>query len=62
MFREATGENFSDYKRRTRLERVKWELAHSDPEALHAAPSTTPVGRLDEVDAARNPVLRYQKP
>ena len=39
-----------------------WELAHSDPEALHAAPSTTPVGRLDEVDAARNPVLRYQKP
>ena len=30
MFREATGENFSDYKRRTRLERVKWELARSD--------------------------------
>ena len=30
MFREATEENFSNYKRRTRLERVKWELARSD--------------------------------
>lgn len=33
--------------------------AHEDPEALHAAPMTTAVGRLDEVGAARNPVLRY---
>ena len=36
-----------------------WETAHSDPHALHNAPVTTPVGRLDEVGAARNPVLRY---
>ena len=36
-----------------------WETAHSDPQALHNAPVTTPVGRLDEVGAARNPVLRY---
>lgn len=36
-----------------------WQLAHDDPEALHRAPETTPVGRLDEVGAARNPVLRY---
>ena len=38
-----------------------WELAHTDPQALHDAPKTTPVGRLDEVGAARNPVLRYRK-
>jgi len=34
------------------------ELAEEDPEALHAAPVTTPVGRLDEVTAARKPVLK----
>jgi glycine dehydrogenase subunit 2 len=33
------------------------DLAASDPEALHAAPRTMPVGRLDEVGAARKPVL-----
>lgn len=33
-------------------------LAHEDPEALHTAPHNTPVRRLDEVQAARNPVLR----
>ncbi len=38
-----------------------WELAHTDPQALHDAPKATPVGRLDEVGAARNPVLRYTK-
>ena len=36
-----------------------WDLAHTDPQALHDAPKTTPVRRLDEVGAARNPVLRY---
>ncbi|HEX2884593.1 MAG TPA: aminomethyl-transferring glycine dehydrogenase subunit GcvPB [Candidatus Limnocylindria bacterium] len=35
------------------------ERAASDPDALHAAPVTTPVGRLDEATAARHPVLRY---
>ena len=33
--------------------------AHENPELLHAAPSTTPVGRFDEVEAARKPVLRW---
>ena len=33
------------------------QLAESDPDALHAAPKTTPVGRLDEVRAARQPDL-----
>jgi glycine dehydrogenase subunit 2 len=31
--------------------------AHEDPELLHAAPHNTPVGRLDEVQAARQLVL-----
>jgi glycine dehydrogenase subunit 2 len=36
------------------------ELAGRDPDALHAEPHTLPVGRLDEVAAARKPVLRWQ--
>jgi glycine dehydrogenase subunit 2 len=31
----------------------------SDPESLHSMPLTTPVRRLDEVAAARNPRLKY---
>ncbi len=34
--------------------------AAQNAEALHDAPHTTPVGRPDEVGAARNPVLRYE--
>jgi glycine dehydrogenase subunit 2 len=33
--------------------------ARENPQALHDAPRTTPIGRPDEVGAARNPVLRY---
>jgi glycine dehydrogenase subunit 2 len=36
------------------------EEAKHQPELLHAAPTTTPVGRLDEVAAARSPVLCYR--
>ena len=36
-----------------------WDVAHNDPDVLHNAPTKTPVRRLDEVGAARNPVLRY---
>jgi glycine dehydrogenase subunit 2 len=35
------------------------EEARHDPLALHEAPHDTPVRRLDEVRAARQPVLRY---
>lgn len=34
--------------------------AREQPQLLHDAPSTTPVGRLDEVQAARCPVLCYR--
>lgn len=34
-------------------------VAERDPEQLHKAPVTTPVGRPDETRAARNPVVRW---
>lgn len=39
--------------------RELYEQAQKDAESLHQAPVTTPVTRLDEVGAARHPVLRY---
>ena len=36
------------------------DIAYSNPEKLHEAPVTTPVTRLDEVGAARHPVLKYE--
>ena len=36
------------------------DTAYSDPEKLHRAPVTTPVTRLDEVNAARHPVLKFE--
>ncbi len=35
------------------------ERAKTEPEKLHLSPVTTPIGRPDEVGAARNPILRY---
>lgn len=35
-------------------------IAEKNPELLKGAPHTAPVKRLDEVTAARNPVLRYK--
>ncbi len=35
------------------------EEARRDPELVRTAPHTTPIRRLDEVGAARNPVLRW---
>lgn len=36
-----------------------YKKACDNPEAVHNSPTTTPIGRPDEVMAARNPVLRY---
>ena len=36
------------------------EEARTQPSLLPSAPTTTPMGRLDEVGAARNPVLCYR--
>lgn len=35
------------------------KMAYEDPQALHDAPLHTPVRRLDDVRAARTPVLKY---
>jgi glycine dehydrogenase subunit 2 len=37
------------------------EEAASDPELVKGAPYTTPVRRLDEAGAARNPDLRFRR-
>jgi glycine dehydrogenase subunit 2 len=37
-------------------------LAETDPQQLHDAPVTTPVGRLDETRAARHLVARWTRP
>jgi glycine dehydrogenase subunit 2 len=36
------------------------EEARSDPDLLHKAPHSAPVGRLDEVRAARELILRWE--
>ena len=36
------------------------QLAYTDPQKILDAPYTTPVKRIDEVLAARNPIVRYQ--
>jgi glycine dehydrogenase subunit 2 len=38
------------------------DRAKSDPESLFAAPVNTPVGRVDETRAARQPDLRWRRP
>ena len=39
-----------------------YDRAHSDPEGVKACPVNAPIGRPDEVAAARNPRIRYQFP
>lgn len=41
--------------------RKVYDLAHKDPEYLHSAPHLMQIGRPDEVQAARSPVLRWQE-
>jgi glycine dehydrogenase subunit 2 len=42
------------------MEQIAQE-ARTNPELLHSAPHSTPVRRLDEVQAARKPILRYEE-
>ena len=37
-----------------------YNKACNDPDAMHNSPTSTPIGRPDEVMAARNPILRYK--
>jgi glycine dehydrogenase subunit 2 len=36
------------------------DLAEKDPDKLHEMPTSTPVRRVDQVQAAKHPVLRWQ--
>ena len=38
-----------------------YRRAYDDPEAMHGAPHHMPIGRPDEVKAARHPVLRWKR-
>lgn len=40
--------------------RQLYDLAHKDPEYMHNAPHNAQIGRPDEVQAARKPIVRYQ--
>ena len=40
--------------------RKLYEKAHEDAETMHTAPHHMPIGRPDEVKAARHPVVRWQ--
>ena len=40
--------------------RMLYRRAYDDPEAMHGAPHHMPIGRPDEVKAARHPVVRWQ--
>ena len=51
---KETLDEFIDVMRRIAAEAV------SDPEYFKEAPHSTPVGRLDETTAARQPILRYK--
>ncbi len=52
---KRTLDSFIDAMRQIAREAVE------TPELLHAAPTTAPVRRLDEVRAARQPILRYDR-
>ncbi len=42
------------------MERINREI-EEDPSVLKSSPHNTPVGRVDEVKAARNPILKWEK-
>ena len=41
--------------------RMLYQRAYDDPAAMHGAPHHMPIGRPDEVKAARHPVLRWKR-
>ncbi|MBI1363105.1 MAG: aminotransferase class V-fold PLP-dependent enzyme [Proteobacteria bacterium] len=42
------------------MKKIAWDAANGNADALHANPVSAPARRLDEVRAARQPVLRWQ--
>ena len=56
---ETEGKETLDYVAETYIR--LYDEAMADPESMHLLPKKTPIGRPDEVLAARNPVVRYHK-
>jgi glycine dehydrogenase subunit 2 len=59
MFEPTETESKETMDNMVQILRNLYEEAYTSPEILRKAPITTPVARLDEVEAARNPILRY---
>ena len=59
MFEPAETESIDTLNEVAEKMTLIFEEARRDPDALHNAPTKTPVGRADEVLAARNLVLKY---
>ncbi len=59
MFEPAETESRETIDNAVEVYRKLAKTAKEDPEYLHNAPHHTPIGRPDETEAARNPVLRY---
>ena len=59
MFEPTETESRETLDETAELLRKLYQTACENPEELHEAPVHTPVKRLDEVQAARKPVLRY---
>ena len=59
MFEPAETESRETIDEAVKIYLDLYEKAHSDPEYLHNAPHHCPIGRPDDVKAAREPVLKY---
>jgi glycine cleavage system P protein (glycine dehydrogenase) subunit 2 len=62
MIEPTETESLEDLEGFIRIMRKIREEAASDPDLLHNAPTGTPVSRMDETSAARNPDLRWMGP
>lgn len=59
MFEPTETESKETMDNMVQILRDLYEEAYTSPEILCKAPISTPVARLNEVEAARNPILRY---
>ena len=59
MFEPTETESRETLDRAAEILRKLYDLAHEDPEYMHAAPHKAQIGRPDEVRAAWTPILRY---
>ena len=60
MFEPTETESMETLDRVADVLRDLYELAHREPEYMKASPHDAQIGRPDEVQAARNPILRWK--